>query len=248
MVKKIFLTVFVYFIFVFLVFFSGSFSGLRPDAGSQVSKRSDDNFFKREEITYDIKMGGLNLGKAVFRYLDNAEVDGKMLVRVSFETDMARFKDTETIYSDPKTFLPVRIDRDIVNWFNKEKITEDYDQKNFRVIITKHAKEKEDKIVIQRDGVIHNAILLPHYVRRISKLAPGYTFVANLPNRKLQMKLVAEENVKANGKTYSAYHFESLPKQVDIWISADENRIPLKMQGVGALGYLLVLREYAFKP
>jgi len=248
MVKKIFLIIFICFIFVSAIAVAVKSGKIKLNTKEAISKTTEyDSPFKGEKITYDIKMGGVNLGSAVFQHMPNAEINGRLLSKVSFETDLARFKDTEIIYSDPKTLLPVKIDRDIVNWFSREKITEDYDQENFTVTITKYKGSKQDKVVIQKDSAIHNAILLPHSVRRVSKLDPGYIFSVNLPNRKLQMKLVSLEDIKTGGGTFRAYHFESLPKQIEIWISADENRIPIKMQGVGALGYLLVLKEYTFK-
>jgi len=246
--NRIFLIVFICVIFVSAVAVVVRSCRIKADAKERISKTiEDDSPFRGETITYDIKMGGVNLGKAVFQHMASAEINGKLLSKASFETNLARFKDTEIIYSDPKTFLPVKIDRDIVNWFSREKITEDYDQENFKVTITKYNGSKQNKLVIQKDSVIQNAILLPHSVRRVGKLDPGYIFSVNLPNRKLQMKLVSLEDIKTGGGTFKAYHFESLPRQIEIWISADENRIPIKMQGVGAFGYLLVLKEYAFK-
>lgn len=248
MVKKITLIVFISLVLISATVIHLKSGRLKGGAKEQAAKTTEeDSPFKGEKITYDIRMGGINLGKAVFQYMPSAEIKGKLLSKVSFSTDLARFKDTEIIYSDPKTLLPVKIDRDIVNWFNKEKITEDYDQENFTVTITKFKGAKQDKLVIQKDSVIQNAILLPHSVRRVAKFDPGYVFPVNLPNRKLQMKLVSLEDIKTDGGTFKAYHFESLPKQIEIWISADKKRIPIKMQGVGAFGYLLVLKEYAFK-
>lgn len=248
MVKKIFLSIFICVIFASAAAVAFKFCGIKVNIKEGISKTAEYNSpFKGEKITYDIKMGGINLGRAIFQHMASAEINGRLLSRVSFETDLARFKDTEIIYSDPKTLLPVKIDRDIVNWFNREKITEDYDQENFTVTITKYKGTKQDKQVIQKDSAIHNAILLPHSVRLVNKLGPGYIFSVNLPNRKLQMKLVSLEDVKTDGGTFKAYHFESIPKQIEIWISADKNRIPIKMQGVGAFGYLLVLKEYTFK-
>jgi len=248
MVKRISLIIFICVVFISAIAVAVKSGRMKAGAKAGISKTiEEDSPLRCETITYDIKMGGVNLGKAVFQHMASAEINGRVLNKASFETDLARFKDTEIIYSDPKTFLPVKIDRDIVNWFNREKITEDYDQENFRVTITKYKGSKQDKRVIQKDSAIHNAILLPHSVRRVTKLDPGYIFLVNLPNRKLQMKLVSLEDIKTGGGTFKAYHFESIPKQIEIWISADENRIPIKMQGVGAFGYLLVLKEYAFK-
>jgi hypothetical protein len=246
--KKLFLI-----IFIGLIFFSGIVISVRSGKVKGVTKEKifktgrEDSRFREEKITYDIKMGRVNLGKAIFRHLASTKINGRMLNKMTFETNLARFKDTEIIYSDPRTLLPVRINRNIINWFNKEKITEDYDQKNFTVTITKYKGTKQDKTIIKKNSAIHNAILLPHYVRRINKLDPGYVFPVNLPSRKLQMKLVSIEDIKTAGGVFKTYHFESLPKQIEIWISADEYRIPIKMQGIGAFGYLMVLKEYAFR-
>jgi len=248
MVKKSFLVIFICFIFVSAIAVAVKYGRIKINNKECVSETTaEDPPSRSETITYDIKMGGVNLGRAVFQHMPNAEINGRLLSKASFKTDLARFKDTEIIYSDPRTLLPVKIDRDIVNWFSREKITEDYDQENFTVTITKYKGAKQNKLVIQRDSAIQNAILLPHSVRRVTKLDLGYIFSVNLPNRKLQMKLVSLEDIKTGGGIFKAYRFESQPKQIEIWISADENRIPIKMQGVGAFGYLLVLKEYAFK-
>ncbi|MCG8430198.1 MAG: hypothetical protein MJA29_03385, partial [Candidatus Omnitrophica bacterium] len=92
-----------------------------------------------EVLTYDVKMGVIKLGTSVFRQLPGEEVNGTWLQVMSFETDLSRFKDTEMIYSDPVTFLPVIVERDIVNFFFKENITETYDQQKYTLTINKHA-------------------------------------------------------------------------------------------------------------
>lgn len=246
--KNLLVIIFICLIFAAAVVISTEAVKLKSNAKNKIYKAGEKPLpFREEKITYDIKMGKVNLGKAVFHHVESAEIDGRLLNKMIFETDLVRFKDTEVIYSDPQTLLPVRIHRDIVNWFNREKITEDYDQENFTVTITKHGGARQNKLVIKKDSSIHNAILLPHYVRRINKLDLGYIFFVNLPNRKLQMKLVSVEDIKTPGGTFKSYHFESLPKQIEIWISADERRIPVKLQGIGAFRYLMVLKEYAFK-
>ena len=214
----------------------------------QTSKKPKRDYTRvGEKITYDIRMGNLKLGKATCRQVPSVNMDGRLLNAMVFETNLVRFKDTENIYSDPQTLLPVTIKRDILNWFKREEITEEYDQKSFTVTITKRSGKKTDKTVIKKDSPIHNAILLPHYVRNKAGIRLGYALTVNLPNRKFTIKLVSVENVKTPAGIFKAYHFKSSPKQIEIWISADRRRIPLKIQGVAGMGYLMVLKEYSFK-
>lgn len=199
-----------------------------------------------EKIIYDVKLGKLYLGQAHFANIADAQVNGRILNVMTFETKLTRFMDKEKIYSDPQTLLPIRVERDILNWFVREKITEEYDQNNFTVTIVKNKGLDQEEKVIKKDSHIHNAVLLPFYVRRIPQLDVGRIIIANLPTRRLEIKLVSIEDIKVPAGTFKAYHFASTPKQIDIWISADERRIPVKIQGTGLFGYSMVMKEYSF--
>ena len=201
-----------------------------------------------EKITYDVKLGKLHLGKARFNNLANVQLDGRLLNLMTMETKLTQFTDTEKIYSDLQTLLPVRIERDILNWPIRERITEDYDQDNFTVTIIKNKGTKQERLVIKKDSHIHNAVLLPYYVRRMPSLDVGKIIIANLPTRRLEIKLVSIEDIKLPAGTFKAFHFKSTPKQIEIWISTDERRIPLKIQGTGIFGYSMVMSEYILEP
>ncbi|MDP3732765.1 MAG: DUF3108 domain-containing protein [Candidatus Omnitrophota bacterium] len=201
-----------------------------------------------EKIIYDVKLGKLYLGKARFNNLANVQLDGRLLSVMMMETKLTQFTDTEKIYSDPETLLPIRVERDILKLLAREKITEDYDQNNFTVTIIKNKGAKQQKLVIKKNGHIHNAVLLPYYVRRIPALDVGRIIIANLPTRRLEIKLVSIEDIKVPAGTFKAYHFKSTPKQIEIWISTDVRRIPLKIQGTGIFAYSMVMSEYSFEP
>ena len=195
-----------------------------------------------ERIVYDVRLGRVSLGRAVFNHLPRAGLNGKQASLMNFQTKLARFRDLEKIYSDPDTYLPLKVERSISNWPFSEKISEYYDQEKFILTIVKDGKNNQT--VIKKDAPIHNAVMLPFYVRGIAKLDPGWTMSINLPNQKFQIKLAGRENIALNGKTFYAYRFESDPKRFEIWISSDEQRIPLKIKGTGALGYTLIMQEY----
>lgn len=199
-----------------------------------------------EKMIYDIKMGKITFGRSTFTHFERTILAGKKVNVMIFETKLPRFTDTERIYVDPETLLPVQVERDILNLFTREKIIEKYDDKAFTVNINKKRGDKEENLTIKKDGPIHNAILLPHFVRRASKLNMGECLIANLPTSRYEIKLASLEEVTVPAGTFKTYHFESMPKKIEIWISADGRKIPVKIQSTAALGYTMVLREYSF--
>lgn len=198
-----------------------------------------------EKITYHVQLGKLNLGKAVFEHLPDTELRGRKVNLMTFETRLARFTDLERIYSDPESFLPLRVERYISTWPFPEKITEDYDQEKFILVIKKLKNNKQEETVIKKDSVINNAILLPYYVRDIAKLEVGYNLMAGLPAQEFIIELVAMEKLEVPAGKFMTYRFESRPKKFEIWITADERRIPAKINGTSGLGYTLVMQEYS---
>jgi hypothetical protein len=198
-----------------------------------------------EKMTYDVRLGSISLGRSTFSHMPSVELNGKRLIVMVFETSLAQFKDIETIYTDPQTFLPVKVEREVLNWFTREKITEDYNQRDFTVTINKKRGSKTETLVIKKDSPIQNAILLPQGIRRSAKLDANETLVANLPTSRYEIKLASIEEIKVPAGTFKAYHFKSTPSQIEIWISADERKIPVKIQSNNiAFGYIMVLKEY----
>src|SRR3989338_8842701 len=202
------------------------------------------NKYTGEKIVYNVRMGNVTLGKSVFNRLQPVELDGKMVNLMSFETRLARFSDKEKIYSAAGTFLPLKIEREISNWPFLEKISEQYDQDKFTLTIIKTKGKVSEERVIRKDGPIHNSIILPFVLRDIPELAVGWSMAANLPGQKFEIKLSSLKTLKLPAGEFKAYHFESNPSKFEIWVSADERRIPLKIKGAGPLGYTLVMKEY----
>ena len=198
-----------------------------------------------EKIVYTIKLGKVNLGQAVFMSLPPVQLEGREVNLLTFETKLVRFRDLEKIYSDRDSFLPLKVERSISNWPISEQINEYYDQDKFTLTIVKNNGRKDDPLIIKKDSIIHNAIMLPFYVRTRPKLDTGWLMTINLPNQRFEIKLLGIENINLPAGDFKAYRFESNPKRFEIWISADERRIPLKIKGSGLLGYIFVIKEYS---
>lgn len=246
------------FIFVFMTTpqlqqrLTGRYLFLEKEGGVKEEKegrvKEEEKVFDRvgEEITYDVFLGRVRLGKSQYRHLRRMKKEDQDVNQIIFETDIIKFHDLETIYCDVKTFLPVLIERKVSRMLKPERIEERYDQKNFTLTITKKRFTTES-LSIKKDKPIHNSILLPYYVRVNADLKIGWSFEANLPQTSYLIKLVSAEEIEVPAGKFKAYRFESDPPRIQIWISADERRIPLRIEGTGALGYKLLMREYSFE-
>jgi len=197
--------------------------------------------YQGESIIYVIKPLG---GKAEYLDLGLTDLEGRKVKIAVFKTDVLGFKDTEKIYSDPKTLLPIRIERDISWWFGKENITEEYNQRDFKVTITKFKEGKKvSEQILTADGPISNAILVPFYLRKVSDMKVGWSLTFWLP-QKCEARLVSLDEIKAGGREFLTYHFTSIPDKFEIWISKDDVRIPLKIKGKGSFNYTLLMKEH----
>src|SRR3989338_164630 len=193
-----------------------------------------------EKIIYDIDPAGTS------QYDDMGvkEFQGQKVNVAAFKTTVLGLNDVELIYSDPNNFLSLRVERKISWPFKKEHIIESYDQVNFTNTITKYKKGKfASKQVIKDKGPIHNAILLPFSLRRVADLKIGQTFKVRLLKH-FDVKLVSIEEIEVPAGKYRCYHFTSIPHKFDIWITKDDLRIPVKIKGMGGIGYTMSMKAY----
>lgn len=192
-----------------------------------------------ESISYEIRP----IGVAEYNDLGKVGLRGRELNLVTFRTQVLGFDDREKIYSDPKTYLPIRVERDISMWAAKEYLTEDYKPQDSTLIIKKFKNHKQvNEYSYKENSPIHNAIILPFYLRRIAELKLGWSMDIRLPD-KFTVKLVAIEKVKVPAGKFTAFHFTSIPNKFEIWITNDALRIPIKIKGAGGLGYTLMMKK-----
>lgn len=247
-------------IFIILVVACGlfllSFTDIVKDqTGSYKLSRSAKNTKKEsfeyigEKITYEVKFGSFRLGEAIFKRLENTILNGKPAVLMTFETNVSGFYDLETIYSDLTTFLPIRVTRKVRGLTFNEDITEDYDQKNFMLTMVKFKNNiKVDEEKFNNHGQpVYNAVSLPFYLRRIPDLKVGWSFSTQFGNLEYKITLSGKNNLETSLGAFEAYRFESQPRKFEIWVTADERRIPVKIKDTGLLGYTLTMKGYTLE-
>lgn len=199
--------------------------------------------YKGERIIYEITP----VGRAEYKDLGTVELQGKMVNLITFRTQVLGFVDTEKIYSDPETLLPLLVERDITMLTGKEYLTEVYRPGDCALTITKYKnKKKVEEYNYREEGPLHNAILLPFQLRNIPNLDIGWSMEIRLPD-KFVVKLVGIEEVSVLAGDFIAYHFTSTPKKFEIWITKDEPRVPVKIKGLGIFGYTLLMSGHYLK-
>ncbi|MCX5716287.1 MAG: hypothetical protein NTV07_05490 [Candidatus Omnitrophica bacterium] len=196
-----------------------------------------------ERVLYSITPAG----KSEYKDFGIVDLNGTKANLAVFKTKVLLFEDTEKIYSDPRTLLPYRVEREIYNMGVKEFIIEEYDQANFTVTMKKYRggtlmREWKTKT----SGPIHNAIMLPFYLRQCPDLCVGWQFTARFPDE-FKLELASIDNITVPAGEFQAYHFKSSPERFEIWISKDDAAVPLKIKGTGIFPYALLMEERNFQ-
>jgi hypothetical protein len=196
---------------------------------------------KGERIVYAISP----VGKAEYNDMGLVDYKGKKLWLVTFLTKVLGFRDLEKIYADPQTGLPLIVER-YIHWpLSKEFLIEEYDPRNNSQITRRFLKNKlTNEYKYKSNGPYYNAILLPFYLRGIKDLNIGWSMVVRVPDE-FTVILQGVEDIKVNGKRIAAYHFTSKPDKFQIWISKDEDLLPVVIKGTA--GYSMFMRSHSLQ-
>ncbi|MFH1202014.1 MAG: DUF3108 domain-containing protein [Candidatus Omnitrophota bacterium] len=210
--------------------FTGSLQDTSATFGFQ---NTNPALLKRETLSYSVILKGIKVGSANLSFVGPIKFQRQDANLVIFSSSALNFSDIEKIYANPPDYLPLRIERDLNLWGNRIKISEEYDQKQNSVRITRSRVKPN---IINLDSNIQNIILLVYKYRDIEKLEIGQSDLFNLPTKKINIKLIRQEAVKVPAGIFQAYLFESDPAGYKFWLSVDKDKLPLKLQGFSYLG------------
>jgi len=201
-------------------------------------------FKKGESFTYEVKCKDFKIGKSILTFNGEGDLDNKKVYHITFLTILPTLRDTEEIYADKNTFLPIEVHRKIRKRIGfSDNIIEKYDQENFRVDIEQKSKLRTNSFSIEKESPIHNVILLSYYYRTFENFNTKDRFKINLPTVDFEVAFKGIETIETHLGDYRAYAFTSDPPEFELWLSADEERIPLKIKNPGTLGYSLVIKS-----
>ena len=191
-------------------------------------------FHKGEAINYEVRLRNFRIGRAKIAYQGIAQIKSVRTFLVIFLTDVANFYDLESIYTDINKFNPVLVERQLQFFRNKERIEEDYTGEPNSVRITKYKTRPGKARVIISDAPFQHVISSLYYFRTLKGLWLGREFVLNLPLAKVKLIVKRIEEITVPAGKFRAIYIESIPKKYKIWLSADEKKLPLRVEGVVA--------------
>ncbi|MFH1782056.1 MAG: DUF3108 domain-containing protein [Candidatus Omnitrophota bacterium] len=201
-------------------------------------------FSKGERLMYDVKLNGVTIGSSILTFYGEKEINGKAAHHINFYTLIPSLKDSEDIYGDTESFLPMEVHRNLKKklGFN-ETIIEVYDQENFRIDITSKSKLRSRKLSIERDAPVHNPILLSYFCRAKASFTKEDSFDITLSRTKFQVYYDGKKEIKTPLGKQLAHVFTSDPKKFTLYLSDDDRKTPLMIDSPGTLGYSLVIRS-----
>lgn len=205
-------------------------------AQSELLPDKSPSFFPGEKITFSIKKMGVKVGEAslVFQGLD--KLGEKETFLIVFKATGFNFFDEEKIFVDPRTFYPIKIERNLNIWGKKEKITEEYFPDKGIVKITKNAGGKISEQRIEKKGTLDNIYSFIYRYRTQGQFKIGDALSLHLPTKEVTLKLQKMTKVKAAGEQFDAYYMHSDPAQYEVWFDNSAQKIPLKINGAAGFG------------
>ncbi len=199
-----------------------------------------------ETLTYGIKKFGIRVGEATIEYTEEFDLGGKKAVQIIFTAKGIGFFDQEKIYADPKTMLPLRVERDLDLPVIKEHIVEYYDpQKNIVEIVKSKKGKKVDTVQFKRDHPIDNLYCFIYRYRRNGIFAEGEKFQMNLPTKDVSFEIVRREKNNFYKGADEAWFMESRPSEYRVWFGTQDPKLPLRIDGaVGMAKTAMILEDY----
>jgi hypothetical protein len=190
----------------------------------------------KEKIFYRISTGG----NAEYSDLGTVVMNGRKAQMVTFRTHIGGLMDGfERIYGEPDSFLPLRIERDVLFLIRKERLIELYWPKKCAVSIKKYVNGKfAAEYRYSKERPVQNAILLRSYLKSVKDLHVGWSTEILIPDKYI-VTLIAIEDVEVPAGKFTAYHFKSNPRKFEIWVTRDPDHVPVKLAVTG--GYRTTL-------
>lgn len=207
----------------------------------------EERFNGQRSLFYEVFFNGIPTGKIEWQYLGKEVVDGRQtdVILINSDTNILKLLNLESkekVFIDSATYLPLKVERDVVFFGKKEQIKEVYNQDTGLVIITKSNTSKKQTF-LHVAKPIHNILSLLYFFPKNIELIKDKPLYFNLPTQKVSIKMLYENNI-AFGKGKKDIYFLAGKgdKRFNLWLDKKE-RIPVKMEFIVPLGKITIVRK-----
>ncbi len=203
------------------------------------------NSLQGEKFNYTISKMGIKAGEASLTFSGPEKIDDRDVYLILFRATALNFLDEEKIFVDPDTLFPVRVDRELNIFGRKESISEKYDSRSGKVVITKTVGKKVSEQVIEKAGQLDNIYCFIYRSRLNEKFTLGDRFKINLPTQNVAIRLVRKDALQIAGKKVESYFMQSDPNKYRVWFDTSSKKIPLRIDGAVGFGNTsMILQDY----
>ncbi len=200
-----------------------------------------------DKITYDVFYNGIYTGKITWRYLGKEKINGKETEVIFLDSETKIFNllnlaSKEKVFLDTATHLPVKTERDVLLFGNKEDIEEIYNQEtgSVRIINSKH---KNKDVILHQDKPIHNILALLYFFPQNIPLVKDQNLYFNLPTQKVTVRLVSEGTLQFGKEKKEVYLLSGRGGQrFNLWLDK-KDRSPIKMEFLSLAGKVTIVRK-----
>ena len=207
----------------------------------------EERFGKEHSLFYEVFFNGIPTGKIEWKYLGREVVNGRSTEVISLNSDtnilkLLNLESKEKVFIDSKTYLPLKVERDVVFFGKKELIKEEYNQETGLITITKSSSDKKEVFLHQKKP-IHNILSLLYFFPKNIDLVKGKLLYFNLPTQKITIKMLYEKDIVFGKSTKDIYFLSGRGgKRFNLWLDKKE-RIPVKMEFIVPLGKITIVRK-----
>jgi len=207
----------------------------------------EERFGGERLLLYDVFFNGVPTGKIEWQYLGKEIVNGRNAEVIFINSDtnilkLLNLESKEKVFIDSATYLPLKVERDVVFFGKKELIKEVYNQETGEIAITKSNSAKQEAFLHQKKP-IHNILSLLYFFPKDIDLVKGKILYFNLPTQRITIQMLYEKDI-AFGKGKKDIYFLSGKgdKRFNLWLDK-KDRIPVKMEFIVPLGKITILRK-----
>jgi hypothetical protein len=207
----------------------------------------EERFGKERTLFYDVFFNGIPTGKIEWQYLGKEVVSGREVDVILLNSDtnilkLLNLESKEKVYIDSVTYLPLKVERDVVFFGKKEKIKEIYNQDTGLITITKNNSSKKQTL-LHAAKPIHNILSLLYFFPKDIALIKDRPLYFNLPTQKITIKMLYENAITfGKGKKDIYFLAGKGDKKFNLWLDKKE-RIPVKMEFIVPLGKITIVRK-----
>ena len=190
-----------------------------------------------ETISFGVYSNIVKVGSGALTYAGVVEGHHDVWQHVRLHVETLSVNDTEEVYGSKDFILPHKVERYVRLFGRQEVIGEIYAPGNKSVTISKSTNGKaEPPETIASDSALENVLLMIYRLRNDPELAVGRTYAVNLPTQKFELTVKSKTSLKVPLGKFQVFYIESKPSKYKIWMTDDEKRIPIRIQGLVSFG------------